>query len=309
MTAWQTASWLARKDGKPKADCRSSESGASGETGTRAASGLGRRKRLPHLYGRRTGQWWRRRFRRRTARRCDDLPHLADHLAHVVLDAFDEGRELRGAALDAVQVGLPLARHDGTLDFGVDHLDQADSFVGGLEALAVADDVLALEQHFDDGSAGGGRAQARLLHRVGEFLLIEGLARGFHGGEQGSFGQALGGARLLLQGLRLQNVLRLAFGETRRQFLFGRRVGGGGRGLLRLRGRQIEHLPADLLHGAARGVIAVHDGVVADRRDHGGDGPDVVVMPGAEQAAADQIVDLALFGGERAPGRRRWWWE
>ena len=185
----------------------------------------------------------------------------------------------------------------GTLDFGVDDLDQADALVGGLQALAVAHDVLALEQDFDDGRARGRRAEARLLHGVGELLLVERLARGFHGGEQRAFGEALGGARLLLQDLGIEHVLRLAFGETRRQLLFGAVASRGGRcGFLRLRGRQVEHLPADLLHGAAGGVIAVDDGVVANRRDHGGDAPDVVVVPGAEQAAADQVVDLALFG-------------
>ncbi len=48
-----------------------------------------------------------------------------------------------------------------------------------------------------------------------------------------------------------------------------------------------------------RAVIAVHQLAVADGRDHGGDRPDVVVVPGAQQAAADQVVDLALVRRER----------
>ena len=119
----------------------------------------------------------------------------------------------------------------------------------------------------------------------------------------------LGGARLLLQDLDVQHVLRLALGEPRRQLLFARRIAGAGRGFLRLRRRHVQHLPADLLHRAARGVIAVHDGVIANRGDHGGDAPDVVVVPGAEQAAADQVVDLALFGRERGLAGARWRWE
>ena len=77
-------------------------------------------------------------------------------------------------------------------------------------ALAVAHDVLALEQHFDDGGAGGRRAQAGLFHGVGEFFFIERLAGGFHGGEQGAFGEALGGAGLLAEDLGIEHVLRLA---------------------------------------------------------------------------------------------------
>ena len=125
------------------------------------------------------------------------MAYFAYDFADVVLDSFHEGGELRGAAMDAVEVGFPLAGHDGALDFGVDDFDQADSLVGGFQALAVAHDIFALEQHFDDGSAGGGRAEAGLLHGVGEFLLIERLARGFHGGEERAFGEALGRARLL----------------------------------------------------------------------------------------------------------------
>ena len=64
----------------------------------------------------------------------------------------------------------------------------------------------------------------------------------------------------------------------------------------------------DLLHGAAGGVVAVHNFAVADGGDDGGDGPDVVVVPGAEQAAADEVVDLALVGRELMPSPARSWW-
>ncbi len=179
--------------------------------------GVGRRKRLPHVP-------WRR----------GHLAYLAYDLTDVVLDSLHEGGELRGAPLDAVQVCLPLAGHDGALDLGVDYVDQADSFVGGFQALAVAHNIFALEQHFDDGSAGGGRAQAGFLHGVGELLLVERLAGGFHGGEEGAFGETLGRPRLLFQNLDVEHVLRLTFGEPRRQFLLVRRIAGSGRGFLRL---------------------------------------------------------------------------
>ena len=125
------------------------------------------------------------------------MAYFAYDFADVVLDSFHEGGELGGAAMDAVEVRLPLAGHDGALDLGVDDVDQADSFIGGFQAFAVAHDIFALEEHFDDGSAGGGRAEAGFLHGVGEFLLIQRLAGGFHGGEEGRVGETLGRPRLL----------------------------------------------------------------------------------------------------------------
>ena len=148
--------------------------------------------------------------------------------------------------------------------------------------------------------ARGRRAEAGLLHGVGEFLFVERLARGLHGGEQRRVGETLGRPRLLFEDFDVEHVLRLAFGEAGRQCLSS---GGIGRrpdaAFFALARRQVQHLPADLLHGAARGVIAVDDGGVANRGDHRGDAPDVVVVPGAEQAAADEVVDLALVGRER----------
>ncbi len=85
--------------------------------------------------------------------------------------------------------------------------------------LPFAHHVVALQQHFDDGGARGGSAQAGLLHGVGEFFFVERLAGGFHGGEQRGFGEALGGAGFLLQRLDVQHGLRLALGETTRAAL------------------------------------------------------------------------------------------
>ena len=44
------------------------------------------------------------------SRGCALRPHLADHFAHVILDAFEEGLQLRAAALDALEVALPTGR-------------------------------------------------------------------------------------------------------------------------------------------------------------------------------------------------------
>ena len=132
-----------------------------------------------------------------------------------------KGASWRRTALDAVQAGLPLSGHDRALHLRMDDFDQLDALVGRLQALAVAHDVLALQQHLDDGRAGGRRTEAGLFHGVGELFLIERLAGGFHRGEQRPFGEALGRAGLLFQNLGIQHVLRLAFGKPGRQFLFG----------------------------------------------------------------------------------------
>ncbi len=172
-------------------------------------------------------------------------PTLPTTSRDVLLDALQERRQLRRLALDAMQIRFPLARHDRALHFGVHHLDQPDAFVGGLQALAAAHHVLALEQHFDDGGARGRRAQAGLFHGVGEFFFVERLAGRLHGGEQRAFGEALGRPRLLLQDLDVHHVHPLTVLEPGRQdlllFLFRRFAGG----------RQVQHLPADLLHHAA----------------------------------------------------------
>ena len=107
----------------------------------------------------------------------------------------------------------------GTLHLGMHHLDQLDAFLGGLQHLAVAHDVVALQQHLDDGRARGRRAQAGLLHGVGEFFLVERLARRLHGREQRGFGESLGRPRLLLERLHVHHVLRLALLQARRQRL------------------------------------------------------------------------------------------
>ena len=69
-----------------------------------------------------------------------------------------------------------------------------------------------------------------------------------------------------------------------------------------LRGRGLEHLPADLVHDRAARVEAIDHGIgpgAAHPRDHGGDGEDVLVVPGHEQAPADQVVDAPLGRRER----------
>ena len=78
-----------------------------------------------------------------------------------------------------------------------------------------------------------------------------------------------------------------------------RKAASGGASGLRLSAFarvEVEDFPAYLLDGGSRGVVAIDDGGIGNRGDDCGHGPDVVFVPGAEQAAADEVVDLAFVG-------------
>jgi hypothetical protein len=83
---------------------------------------------------------------------------FGDDFADVAFYALEEGGEVGLASADSVEVGLPLAGHGGAFYFGVDYFDEGDSFVDRLQRLSVSDGVVALEEDFDDGGAGGGGA-------------------------------------------------------------------------------------------------------------------------------------------------------
>ncbi len=93
-----------------------------------------------------------------------------DDVGHVGFDAGHEGGEIALAALEALQLGLPLAGHGRALDLGVDDGDEANALVRGLERFALANHVLAAEQGLDDLGAGGRGAEAEILHGVGELF-------------------------------------------------------------------------------------------------------------------------------------------
>ena len=68
----------------------------------------------------------------------------------------------------------------------------------------------------------------------------------------------------------------------------------------------VKGLPTNLLDNRPRGPIAVHDPLVGDRSNHGGDCLEIIVMPHHQKAAADQVVNFAflfrevgLLGGDR----------
>src|SRR6266481_5729040 len=64
-----------------------------------------------------------------------------------------------------------------------------------------------------------------------------------------------------------------------------------------LLGRALHHFPSGLFHRGSGGVIAVNNIAVCDAGDHGCDRPDIIIVPRTQQAAANQIVDVALVSG------------
>ena len=71
-------------------------------------------------------------------------------------------------------------------------MDQGHPLAGGGEIAAVAQDVAVAEESLDDGGARGGSAETPLAHRLAELLILDKLARSFHGAEQGRFVEAGG---------------------------------------------------------------------------------------------------------------------
>ena len=156
-----------------------------------------------------------------------------------------------------------------------------------------------------------GVPRPRLLHRVGEFLLIERLARRLHGGEQRAFGEALRRrASSCASDFDIEHVLRLALGEPRRQRLLRRASSSAAFGFLRAsRGAMSSTFQPTCCDGAAarcdsgRQSPALRIAVITVVTR-----PDVIVVPGAaagggrsgRRSCARPARAAALPGG-------RWW--
>ena len=194
----------------------------------------------------------------------------------------------------------------------MDDLDEADALVRRDERLTVALDVAALQQRLDDGRARGRGAEPVLPHGVGELLLVEGLARGLHGGEKRRVAEAVRRARTLVLRPRVQHIDGEALAQTARQLLveIGARCFGQS---LRLRvcilGRtlrafDVENLPALSVHPRSAAVVVIDDRVAAlhlgmNHRNDARRGVEVVLVPGREEAAANEVVDARLVPAER----------
>ena len=90
-----------------------------------------------------------------------------------------------------------------------------DALLGGDERAPVALDVADVDEALDDRRARGGRADARLLHRLAHLLVVDELAGGLHGPQQRGVAVAPRRLGLLLEGLGLARVDRLAALQAR----------------------------------------------------------------------------------------------
>ena len=221
------------------------------------------------------------------------LLHALRHLAGRLVDAAHErlGREL--AALHLAQAVLPLAGQLGVREqqqgIGVEEALQLEGLGGGDELLALALDVGLAQQALDGGGARGRRAQAALLHGLGQRLVVDQLAGVLHGAEQR--GLVVAGGRL---GGVLADVHRVDLG------LGGGAVGRAGGGQVGAALLVAVLLGVGLLapDGAPAGddqdLAGGAEGVRADlRRAHGllelGHGEEH-----RDEAADDEVVDARL---------------
>ena len=135
---------------------------------------------------------------RAAGRRDASRERLPDQVAH---EGLDPPHELRQADLlppHARELGLPLAGEGGALHGGGDEVDEPDAGVGGRQGLALPLGVAAPQQRLDDLGAGGGSAEAALLHGLRQLAVVEGGPGPLHGRQQRRVGEAAGRPRLLL---------------------------------------------------------------------------------------------------------------
>ena len=104
---------------------------------------------------------------------------------------------------------------------------------------------------------------------------------------------------MLSGGLDLHYFLRIALREAGWQDLFCPALFAFLLDSARLPCRgDIQYLSAHLLYRGARCVIAIDDITVPDGRDHLCHGPDMILLPSAQQSPANQVVELAFFRGK-----------
>ena len=116
-----------------------------------------------------------------------------------------EGFAAEFALLDLGEFVFPLACELGFAQFNdlqaVEQGDELEGFGGGDEFAPFAQQVFFSQQPFNDGGAGGRRAQAFFLHGFAQFVIFDGFACAFHRAQQGSFAKAGGGLGFEVFGL------------------------------------------------------------------------------------------------------------
>ena len=125
---------------------------------------------------------------------------LAHHALSQVGDLAHEVGAAQLPALHQRQLVLPLTRQLGLAQLlhlqAAQQRHELERLGGGNDLAALAQQVVFAQQAFDDGGARGRRAQPLVGHGAAQFLVVEQLARAFHGPEQGGFVVARRGSGL-----------------------------------------------------------------------------------------------------------------
>ena len=118
------------------------------------------------------------------------LHHAPGHLG----DVLHEGYAREQPFFHLRQLEFPVAGEVGAGKFfhteAAQQRHQLEGLGGGDEFAPFAQHVFLVQQTFDDGRAGGWRAQAFFLHGFAQFVVFDVLASAFHRAEQGGFGEA-----------------------------------------------------------------------------------------------------------------------
>src|SRR3954466_14035810 len=146
-------------------------------------------------------------------RRVEHAHGLAGELG----DVLHELLALLRALLDGGQAVLPVAgQRRGGQRVLAQQAHDVDALLGRDERARVALDVADVDEALDDRGARGGRADARLLHRLAHLLVVDELAGGLHGAQQRGVAVAPRRLGLLLERLGLARVDGLAALQARK---------------------------------------------------------------------------------------------
>ena len=163
----------------------------------------------------------------------------------------------------------------------------------GTSSRPFAVDVLLVDQAFDDRRARRRRAQALLLHRLAQLVVVDQLARAFHRRQQRRFGVARRRPRLQRLDVDALGARHLAGGD------------GDEVGVVLLRLAAVDGEPAGLDHHLAVGLEPVVLAGLGDgrdpRRDHELGGRE----EHREEALGDHVVELGLDLGQALRRQQR----
>ena len=108
-----------------------------------------------------------------------------DNGGYLSLQFLDKLSGIVFLMLDVAQLLFPdTCQFTALQQFLVDEVDELDARWGGDEALAVALDIVALEEGLDDAGTRGWAPDAVFLHSGAQCLVFHELARRLHGAQQ-----------------------------------------------------------------------------------------------------------------------------